>query len=244
MGRGEHYLKISEYYSPLFLGEGLGVRSQSLNKLKIDNCIVGLGNPGSKYFNTRHNIGFHVIDLLAEFFKIDTFGFAENYLASMVEFKEKHLMLVKPLTFMNASGLAVRSIAENFGLDADRFLIVYDDANISFGTLRLRPRGSDGGQNGIASVIYEMQTEDIPRLRVGIGNEKELELLKARNEPDLAEYVLSEFTEEESKHLNDIVNKAKEAVLSCIDEGIGTAMNKYNAGFEKHTNGENNTNPN
>jgi len=212
--------------------------------LNIDHCIVGLGNPGSKYFNTRHNIGFQVIDSLAEFFNITSFKFAENFLAAIVEYKDKRLMLVKPVTFMNSSGLAVKAIAENFGIEANRFLIIYDDANIGLGTLRLRPGGSDGGQNGIASVIYEMQTEDIPRLRVGIGNISEFEKMRAESGATLAEYVLSEFTEEESQHLDEIVNKAKEAVLSCIDEGIGAAMNKFNADYLADSNGENNTNPN
>ena len=212
--------------------------------MNIDHCIVGLGNPGSKYFNTRHNIGFHVIDKLAEFFNIQGFEYSENFLSAIVEYKEKHLMLAKPITFMNASGLAVRAIAENFGLDANRVLIVYDDANIGFGTLRLRPGGTDGGQNGIASVIYEMQTEDIPRLRVGIRNDEELEKMKKES---LADFVLSDFTEEETQRLDEIVNKAKEAVLSYIDEGIGAAMNKFNADYlagPKLSNGENNTNPN
>lgn len=207
--------------------------------MNIDYCIIGLGNPGSKYFNTRHNIGFHVIDRLAEFFNIPGFEYAENYIAAAADYKDKHLMLVKPVTFMNLSGLAVKSIAENFGLEANRFLIIYDDVNIGFGSLRLRPGGSDGGQNGISSVIYEMQTEDIPRLRVGIRNESELESGRP-----LADFVLSEFTEIEAEHLDEIVSKAKEAVLSYIDEGINAAMNKFNAGDKKPSNGENNTNPN
>lgn len=215
--------------------------------MNIDYCIVGLGNPGSRYFNTRHNIGFHVIDSLAELFEIASFNFAENYLAAVTNYKGKRLMLVKPVTFMNASGIAVKSISDDLGLDAGRFLIIYDDANIGFGTLRLRPGGSDGGQNGIASIIYEMQTEDIPRLRVGIRNEIELAKLKSESGINLAEFVLSEFTEEESQHLDEIINKAKEAVISLIEEGTGAAMNKYNADFLSDpglSNGENNTNPN
>jgi PTH1 family peptidyl-tRNA hydrolase len=210
--------------------------------LNIDYCIIGLGNPGSKYFNTRHNIGFQVIDKLAEFFKIPGFEFEENYIAAPAGYKDKKLMLVKPVTFMNLSGEAVKLIADTYGLEAGRFLIIYDDANIPYGTLRLRPSGSDGGQNGIASVIYNMQTEDIPRLRVGIGNEEELE-----KSSSLADFVLSDFTVSEAENLDEIVNKAKEAVLSYIDEGISAAMNKFNADFlgdNKPSNGENNTNPN
>ncbi|HEY3250043.1 MAG TPA: aminoacyl-tRNA hydrolase [Ignavibacteria bacterium] len=194
----------------------------------IDLCIAGLGNPGLKYFNTRHNIGFHVIDKLAEFFKIESFTREEIFTAASVEYKEKNLILMKPLTFMNSSGKAVKLFADGFGLRPDKFLIIYDDVNLSFGTLRLRPGGSDGGQNGIASIIYEMETEDIPRLRIGIGNETELEKLKDENGFDLAQFVLSEFTVEEYKNLDRIINEAKDAVLCYVNESIAEAMNRYN----------------
>lgn len=195
----------------------------------IDYCIVGLGNPGLKYFNTRHNLGFRVIDKLAEFFKIEKFTDGEIFQASLVEYKQKNLILVKPLTYMNASGKAVKLLAERFEITPEKFLIIYDDVNLDYGVLRLRPGGSDGGQNGMASVIYEMMTEDIPRLRIGIKNEEELGKLKNdAGETDLAEFVLSPFTENELKDLDKIIYESKNAVLYYIDEGITAAMNDFN----------------
>jgi len=195
----------------------------------IQYCIVGLGNPGLKYFNTRHNLGFRVIDRLAEFFKIGSYTGGEIFQAASVEYTESSLVLIKPLTFMNASGRAVKYLADNFDIKAEKFLIIFDDANLDYGTLRIRPGGSDGGQNGIASVIYEMQTEDIPRLRIGIKNDEELEKLKDdEGEINLAEFVLSPFTEDELKNLDKIINEAKDAVLYYITEGVDAAMNKFN----------------
>jgi PTH1 family peptidyl-tRNA hydrolase len=196
--------------------------------LLIEKCIVGLGNPGAKYFNTRHNIGFLVIDKLAEFFKINRFEYFDNFLAARVNYKDRNILLIKPLTYMNSSGMAVRLAAEIFGLTNDKFLIIYDDANLDFGVLRIRPAGSDGGQNGIASVIYEMESEDIPRLRIGIKNEEEIETLRKDNEIDLAEFVLSPFTENESNELYKVIDAACDAVLFYINNGITETMNSYN----------------
>ncbi len=207
----------------------------------IDFCIVGLGNPGLKYFNTRHNIGFQVIDKLAEFFNIKKFITEEIFQAAQAGYKEKNLVLMKPLTYMNNSGQAVKLFVDKYEITPEKFLIVYDDVNIDFGTIRLRPGGSDGGHNGMSSVIYEMVTEDIPRLRIGIKNDEEIEKLKDENGVDLAEFVLSDFTMDESKNLAKIIDEAKNTVLFYIDEGIDAAMNKFNRNFLA-LNGENNTN--
>jgi len=196
--------------------------------MNIDICIVGLGNPGLKYFNTRHNAGFLVIDKLAEFFKIQNFESAQSFQAASVIYKEKNLLLMKPLTYMNASGKAVKLAAEMFSLANDKFLVIYDDVNIDFGTIRLRPSGTDGGQNGIASVIYEMESDEIPRLRIGIKNDAELEKLKIDDGVDLAEFVLSPFTDDESKNLSKVIDTARDAVLCYIDAGIDAAMNSFN----------------
>jgi len=196
--------------------------------LLTDYCIVGLGNPGLKYFNTRHNTGFLVIDKLAEFFKIKSFEITDNFQAASVNYKEKNLVLMKPLTYMNSSGRAVKHIAEILNLTNDKFLVIYDDVNLDFGTLRLRPSGSDGGQNGIASVIYEMESEEIPRLRVGIKNDAELEKLKIYGGINLADFVLSPFTDDESKNIDKVIDAVKDAVLCYIYEGIDAAMNSFN----------------
>src|SRR5438034_1946465 len=154
--------------------------------------IAGLGNPGAKYFNTRHNIGFRVIDALADFFKTERFVHEENFLAARADYKDNIVILLKPLTYMNLSGFAIKEFTDKFEIPLENIIIVYDDVNLDFGTIRLRPSGSDGGQNGISSVIYEMQSEDIPRLRAGINNQTELEKIKTEG-GSLADYVLSEF---------------------------------------------------
>ncbi|MCI0449016.1 MAG: aminoacyl-tRNA hydrolase [Chlorobi bacterium] len=196
--------------------------------MKIDYCIVGLGNPGSRYHNTRHNIGFIVIDKLAEFFKIKSFEFENNYLYSKCVYNEKQIVLMKPLTYMNESGIAVKDFYGKNEVKLENLLIIYDDVNLDFGVIRLRPSGSDGGQNGIKSLIYEMQTEEIPRLRIGIKNESELEKFKTLEGYDLMDYVLSSFTDNEFKQLDKVINESKNALFCFITEGIEAAMNKYN----------------
>ena len=201
-------------------------------------CIIGLGNPGAKYYNTRHNTGFTVIDKLARFFNIESFIIEESYLYAITEYKEKQVVLMKPLTFMNASGRAVKDFYDKYEISLENMLVVYDDVNLDFGVLRLRPSGSDGGQNGIKSVIYEMETENIPRLRIGIKNEAELEKVRQNESYDLAGYVLTVFTDEELKELDKIADTSKDAVLSFINKRIETAMNIHN----KRISGENNNN--
>lgn len=193
--------------------------------------IVGLGNPGSKYFSTRHNIGFIVIDKLAEFLNIETFTLEGNYLYAEALYNEKQVVLFKPLTYMNASGNAVKEFYDKYEVQLDNTLIIYDDINLDFGVMRLRPSGSDGGQNGIKSVIYELETDEIPRLRVGIGNKPEIESLKAGGKFNLADYVLSEFTEDEFKHLDTVVEASRDAVLSVVDFGLKESMNRFNKNF-------------
>ena len=190
--------------------------------------IVGLGNPGARYHNTRHNAGFLVIDKLAEFFKIETFDLEDNYLYAVTDHSGKQVVLMKPLTYMNLSGTAVRAFYEKYELGAENILVVYDDVNLDLGVLRLRPNGSDGGQNGIKSVMQEMETEDIARLRVGIRKGEEFEKLRSEEGFSLADYVLSEFEENELEVLEKAVDTAKDAAISFIDNGIQETMNLYN----------------
>jgi PTH1 family peptidyl-tRNA hydrolase len=192
--------------------------------------IAGLGNPGAKYFSTRHNIGFRVIDALAEYFTIDKFIHEEHFLAAKADYKDNVVILMKPLTYMNLSGIAIKGFYDRFEIpitSLDKLLVIYDDVNIDFGTIRLRPSGSDGGQNGIKSVIYKMQSEDIPRLRIGINKQTELEKIKAEG-GSLADYVLSEFNDEETKALGKVTEACRDAVLCFIEKGIKESMNTYN----------------
>lgn len=191
-------------------------------------CIVGLGNPGSKYHGTRHNAGFVVLDKLAEFFKIKEFEFEDNYLYAVTDYKDKQIALMKPLTFMNLSGKAVKAFYDKYEIPAGNILIIYDDVNLDFGVLRIRGEGSDGGQNGIKSVIYEMETESIPRLRIGIRSVEDFEKLQNEEGFSLADYVLSGFSEKELELLDKVAEIAKDAVLSFIDDGLEETMNRFN----------------
>ncbi|HAX47835.1 MAG TPA: aminoacyl-tRNA hydrolase [Ignavibacteria bacterium] len=195
--------------------------------------IVGLGNPGARYHNTRHNAGFFVIDKLAEFFKIESFEFEDNYLYAVIDHidsqgRTDQVVLMKPLTFMNLSGKAVKEFYDRYEISMENILIVYDDVNIDLGVLRLRPNGSDGGQNGIKSVMYEMGTGEISRLRVGIKAGNEFEKLRAAEGFSLADFVLSDFDENEYETLAISIETAKKAVLNFIEHGIKDTMNRFN----------------
>lgn len=215
--------------------------------------IVGLGNPGARYHNTRHNAGFLVIDKLAEFFKIETFEFENNFLYAVTDYNDKQdnkiqVVLMKPLTYMNLSGEAVKYFYDKYEIEKENILIIYDDVNIDLGTLRLRPSGSDGGQNGIKSIIYHMETDEIPRLRFGIKNGEEFEALRSKEDFSLAEFVLSPFGDNELELFEKSIEMAKNAVISFLNFGIKETMNLYNGRIPDKKNGndlsneENNTN--
>jgi PTH1 family peptidyl-tRNA hydrolase len=179
-------------------------KSNSADKrLKI---IVGLGNPGQKYRNNRHNIGFKIIDELSRqgnaLFKR---SFILKSLIAKAKIKENEIVLIKPVTFMNNSGLCVKKALAHYKAHKDNLLIVYDDADLPFGVLRLRKGGSSAGHNGMASIIDNLGSEEINRLRVGIG--------KPENK-DLIGYVLSDFSQDESKELPQVLGAA---VSACMD---------------------------
>jgi len=191
--------------------------------------ITGLGNPGLRYFRTRHNIGFMVIDKLAEFLGVKSFDSNELYLSAPAQYKEHEITLLKPVTYMNLSGRAVKEFSDIYGISNENTLIIFDDVNLDFGTLRLRPSGSDGGHNGMKSVIYEIISEDIPRLRIGIKSQTELgEVTSDEGRRDLVDFVLEDFTKEEQQHLPKIIECARDAVLSYIEHGIMETMNNFN----------------
>ncbi|MFQ5863978.1 MAG: aminoacyl-tRNA hydrolase [bacterium] len=181
--------------------------------------VVGLGNPGTKYKLTRHNIGFLIIDKISEILKSPLTVGKGDYLISKTSYHEKDVILSKPLTFMNRSGLAVLDLTRRFHIPLKNLLIILDDFNLPFGKLRLRFEGSDGGHNGLASVIYELESEAFPRLRVGIGR---------TNIADPVDFVLSNFDAQETKEIDAIIDNAAKAALDFVAEGIEKTMNKYN----------------
>jgi peptidyl-tRNA hydrolase, PTH1 family len=182
--------------------------------------IVGLGNIGRKYVKTRHNVGFNTVDCMAEKLSSDwNSGKGEYYYAS-ANFNQQEIILLKPTTYMNNSGIAVTEAMQTFSCSLSELMVVCDDFNLPLGKIRLRPKGSDGGHNGLSSIIYHLITDNFPRLRIGIGNDF--------GEQSVEEYVLSKFDKNERKIIDTSIVKAAEAVFSYIEEGIYNSMNKFN----------------
>ncbi len=178
--------------------------------------IVGLGNPGSKYEFTRHNIGFRVIDLLSGRWGVRVERYECN---ALIGKKGSEIALVKPMTYMNRSGEALKELSLKYGASPSDFLIIYDDLHLPFGSIRIRKSGSSGGHKGMGSIISALGTEDIPRIRLGIGPPP----------PQGYEYfVLSEFSDEEMRMLPIFLSRAADAIETIINEGIEKAMSIYN----------------
>ena len=181
--------------------------------------VVGLGNPGDRYVGTRHNMGFMVVDLLAEALKIEVKKSKFGARFGLGEFAEKKLILLKPWQFMNRSGQAVATAAGFYKLDVGDLLVVSDDLDLEPGRIRLRAKGSAGGHNGLADVAQKLGTNDFARCRVGIGRSDRQESVS---------YVLDRPAEDEKPLLAEAIERARDAVFCWIEYGIETAMNKFN----------------
>ena len=190
---------------------------------KCDNrmrLLVGLGNPGSEYAQTRHNIGFMVVDRFAQHWPGQKWRAKFSGDFAEVVFEDRRLGLLKPTTYMNVSGLAVRQVMDFYKLDLESLLVVTDDMALAPGRLRLRRSGSPGGHNGLASISEHLGTEDFARMRIGIGR---------NNLPDSVDYVLGRFSKEQWPPVNDAVDQAVQALGSWLRHGIELTMNKFNA---------------
>lgn len=181
--------------------------------------IVGLGNPGKKYQNTRHNMGFITVDYLAAKHNIKVNKIAFKALVGDGNIANQRVILVKPQTYMNLSGQSVREILSYYKVDIENLIVIYDDIDIETGKLRIRKKGSAGSHNGMKSVIYDIKSEDFPRVRIGIGGERKM---------TLRDFVTGGFSKEEKPLLEDAVERAARAVEIILAEGIDTAMNRYN----------------
>ncbi|MBW4680251.1 MAG: aminoacyl-tRNA hydrolase [Microcoleus vaginatus WJT46-NPBG5] len=192
--------------------------------LVIPQLIVGLGNPEPKYDRTRHNIGFAAVDALASSWQIPL---AENrkFQAAFGEgqsLKGNKIRLLKPLTYMNRSGQAIRAVTDWYKLPAESVLVIYDDMDLPVGRLRLRLSGSAGGHNGMKSTISHLGTQNFPRLRIGIGK-------PAENEGDPAvSHVLGKFSPAETKLMSEVLQLVVDAVELSLKQGVEKAMNFYN----------------
>jgi peptidyl-tRNA hydrolase, PTH1 family len=186
-------------------------------------AVVGLGNPGRRYRKTRHNIGFGVIEALAERNGAAIIDGPGEYRIAMAEVEREPVALVQPVTFMNNSGVAVQEIVGRFSLSPSDLLIVLDDFSIPLGSLRLRLKGSDGGHNGLASILWHLQTEEVPRLRCGIAS-----ATMPHGQEGMADFVLSPFAPEEQARAKDLIALASDAVMAALTGGFETAMNRFN----------------
>lgn len=182
--------------------------------------IAGLGNPGSKYSETRHNVGFDVVDRLAQSNDIRVNKLKFKALIGEGFIGTERVLLVKPSTYMNNSGQSIREIMEFYKLPPENLLVVVDDIDIEFATIRLKKKGSAGSHNGLKSIIYQIQADDFPRIKVGIG--------KKPTYYDLADFVLSKFSSDERKLIDQAIKKASDAAEEFVKSGIDKAMNEFN----------------
>lgn len=182
--------------------------------------IVGLGNPGSQYENTKHNIGFKTIDCLCEKLSIVLNTTKFNGLLAFHQFQDKKFIIAKPMTFMNNSGHFVYECAKFYKIPNNNIFVIYDDINIDVGKIKIRLKGSSGGQNGIKNIIQMLGSENIKRVKIGIG----------KPDFDLSSYVLSEFKKNDLDNVNRSIEKATSAILEYIDDqNMEKIMNKYNS---------------
>lgn len=182
--------------------------------------IVGLGNPGRQYRNTRHNVGFMVMDRLADRIKGSFTRLQFRALVIDTHYEGKRLILAKPQTYMNESGRAVDSLIRFYKIPLTSVLVVHDDADLSLGMIRIRPGGGSAGQKGVESIIDRLGAQDFPRLRIGIG--------RPPGQMIAAAYVLQDFDRSETELLGGILNRASEAALSFVTSGLEKTMNQYN----------------
>lgn len=182
--------------------------------------VIGLGNPGKDYTATRHNVGFDAVECLSE---------RNNIPLNKIKFKavygegrigNEKVILVKPQTFMNNSGISVRELRDFYKIDTDNIIVVFDDIDIDFASVRVKAKGSAGSHNGMKSIIYHLQEDSFPRVKIGIGKKHENE--------DLASFVLGRFSKEDREVIDTAILTAAEAVEAIIKEGINFSMNKYN----------------
>ena len=184
--------------------------------------VVGLGNPGSKYWNTRHNVGFAALDALAEQLhtKVDRVKF--QALTGTATLEGQKLILLKPTTYMNLSGDAVQAAARFYKIPPERILVMFDDISLDPGRLRVRKNGSAGGHNGIKSIISRIGSQEFPRVKIGVG-------AKPHPDYDLADWVLSTFPYDQREFMDETYKRAAQAAITVITQGPEAAANRFNS---------------
>ncbi len=190
----------------------------------IEFVIAGLGNPGREYETTRHNMGFMVIDILADKTGIDVKKLKHKALYGTGTIDGHKVMLVKPQTYMNLSGESIREIMRYYKVPVENLLVIYDDIDIEAGTLRIRKKGSAGTHNGMKSIIYQLGSDEFPRIRVGIGDKRK---------GDLKDYVIGSLGKKEAEELAPVLNTCADACCCFVQKGIDRAMNEHNSRNKK-----------
>jgi len=196
------------------------LRNKVDNERELPFLIVGLGNPGAEFRHNRHNVGFMLLDYLADRLGESFLRIELNSLLTKAKYQDKRLLLAKPQTFMNLSGQAVGRLVKYYKIPLESLLIVYDDVDLPLESIRIRPNGGSGGHKGVASIIEHLGTNEFPRLRLGIG--------RPTGQKNAAAHVLQDFNKEENEFLEVTLERAVDAVLVFVSAGLETAMNKYN----------------
>ncbi len=187
--------------------------------------LIGLGNPGREYQSNRHNVGFMLIDRLAVRLNARGMKVQSKAIVTAAAHEERKLILAKPQTFMNLSGQSVQGLIHFYKLPFTNVMILSDDLDIPFGTIRIRASGGPGGQRGLSSILEKLGTKEVPRLRLGIG--------RPPGRMDPADYVLQNFSREEIKTLSEVLDHAAEAVLAFVTDGLNKSMNDFNGGVKE-----------
>jgi peptidyl-tRNA hydrolase, PTH1 family len=182
--------------------------------------IIGLGNPGREYRETRHNVGFMLLDRLTVKLNARFTRLQSKALVASANYLERKIILAKPQTFMNLSGQSVQGLVHFYKLPLENLLIAHDDLDLPVGTIRIRPDGSSAGQKGMASTIERLGTDEFPRLRLGIG--------RPPGQMQAPDFVLQDFSKADLAIISETLNRAVEATLTWVTEGLDAAMNKYN----------------
>jgi PTH1 family peptidyl-tRNA hydrolase len=181
--------------------------------------IVGLGNPGKKYAKTRHNVGFMAIRKISDKFEIKNINKDCESLIAKGEIDNKKVLLAQPLTYMNRSGRAVKKLAKKYNIKLEDIIIIYDDLDLPAGKVRIKKSGSSGGHKGLQSIMNYFETNQIKRIRIGIGRPIELEI---------TDYVLQKFNKEQKQEINVVLDSIDKIVLELLNNGVSSAMNKFN----------------
>jgi len=189
--------------------------------------LIGLGNPGREYRDSRHNIGFMLIDRLTLRLNARGMKLQSQAIVISTQYEERKVMLAKPQTYMNLSGQSVQGLLHFYKIPVENLLIAHDDLDLPFGTIRIRPGGGPGGQRGMASTIERLGTKDFPRLRLGIG--------RPPGRMDPKDYVLQHFSKEDLSFLPEVLDRSADAALEFVIHGLNAAMNKFNGNLSSES---------